>query len=54
MTADTRGELIKVNADLDEIKTDVYYLKQKVDAIADQLTKKQRDAILEVLRSEPL
>lgn len=54
MTADTRGEFIKVNKDIDEIKTDVNDIKTKIDAIASQLTKKQRDAILEVLRSEPL
>ena len=54
MTADTRGELIKINNDIDKINTDIDEIKTKIDAIASQLTKKQRDAILDVLRSEPL
>ena len=54
MTADTRGELIKINTDIDKINTDINEMKTKIDAISSQLTKKQRDAILEILRNSPL
>lgn len=52
MTADTRGELIKINTDIDKINTTIDEIKTELDAITGQLTKKQRDAILEILRGD--
>ena len=59
MTADTRTEFIKINLEIENLNSDIDNLnkniddiKIKLDAITSQLTKKQRDAILDVLRNE--
>ena len=52
MTADVRGELIKLTDEVNNLNTTIDEIKTELDVITGQLTKKQQAAILAIQRGE--
>ena len=52
MTADVKTKIINIESELDDINYSLDKLKENIDVITSQLTTKQQDAILDILRGE--
>lgn len=52
MTADVSTKIINIEHELDDINYSLDKLKENINIITSQLTKKQQDAILDILRGE--
>ena len=52
MTADVKTKIINIESELDDINYSLDKLKENIDVITSQLTKKQQEAILEILRNQ--